>query len=151
MTEAEFIKAIIDLYQNSRLTTYTVDNIQRCKNRTVSGFSEDLLALCISKYTNKENKILIESEISILIDNKKKKICPDVSISNGQTIGQLWDIKMDLGRQREPFIKFCNDKSELVTKLKNNSAKINRDDFIFSSNLTFNIVVVSDRNSSKVK
>jgi hypothetical protein len=151
MTDSDFIKQIIELYQKARLTTYQIENIKRCKNRSISGFAEDLFAFYISGQVDKKNLILIEPEIYFKRHNKTKKICPDISISVNNEIKQLWDLKMDLGFKRDNFIKFCEDKDVLIKELRSNYAKINGENFVFSDKLTFNIVIVSDKNISKSK
>jgi hypothetical protein len=63
----------------------------------------------------------------------------------------MWDIKMDLGRRRDSFAQFCNDKNKLVNELRGTKATFSGREIIFSEELTFNIVVISDRNISKKK
>ncbi|GAB3499361.1 hypothetical protein GCM10027341_22480 [Spirosoma knui] len=153
MTDKDFIKAIVDLYRSSRLTTFSVENVTRCKNRPISGFAEDTLAFYISHHIDTKNGIFIEPEVQVLLNGKKKMICPDVLIlrTNG-SVKQMWDIKMDLGRRRDSFVQFCKDKSQLVNNIKGTTATFSGREIVFSDELTFNIVVIiSDTNISKQK
>jgi hypothetical protein len=152
MTDKDFIKAIVDLYRSSRLTNFSVENVTRCKNRPISGFAEDTLAFYISHHIDSNNSIFIEPEVQVILDGEKKMICPDVLILRpDNSVKQMWDIKMDLGRRRDSFVQFCNDKSQLVNNIKGTKATFSGREIVFSDELTFNIVVISDTNISKQK
>ncbi len=152
MTDKEFIKAIVELYRSSRLTTFSFENVTRCKNRPISGLAEDTLAFYIAHHIDKKNSIFIEPEVQVELQSKRKMICPDVLILHPDcSVNQMWDIKMDLGRRRDSFAQFCNDKNKLVNELRGTKATFSGREIIFSEELTFNIVVISDRNISKKK
>ncbi|MEI8278794.1 MAG: hypothetical protein WCG87_03465 [Bacteroidota bacterium] len=157
MTDIEFIKSIVELYRKARLTFFPAGNIKRGKSHTISSQVEDLFALYISDIVNSKIEILIDQPISFSHNNVSKTIYADIAMIKDDLIYQIWDIKTDLGWKRDIFPQFCKDKDELVNSIKSKDAKFkNREDntsrqLKFSSDFTFNIVVISCKNISTIK
>ena len=157
MTDKEFIKNIITLYRKARVPTFPFENIKRGKSRSISSEAEDLFAYYISNIINDKVEILIDQPISFILFGKSKTIYADIAIIKNNVVYQIWDLKTDLGWKRDSFIDFCKDKINLVNGAKLQLAKLKDGEYkterhlTFSDNLTFNIVVISNKNISAAK
>ncbi len=89
----------------------------------------------------------------------KKTIYPDIAVIKGDTIVNLFDLKMDLGFHRK-FYPFCKEKQTLVENIRDLPVNIkNKEEtkeqksdnktYNISRTIKYNIVIVSNQNISK--
>lgn len=153
MTDKEFIDKIIDLYKEARVTTIIRKNIRRGRNHSISSKVEDLFAVYISELLSENIEILIDQPFTYHTD-KTYAIYPDIAIIKDNQIIKIFDLKMDLGWNRE-FYPFCNEKQNLIeeirgleVKAKDGTTKEQRN-YTISQEVKYNIVIVSNENISK--
>lgn len=163
MTEKELIEKIVTLYKEARVTTILRKNIRRGRSHSVSSRVEDLFAIYIAEQLEDHNgelpeniELLIDQPFTYKIGNKTYSIYPDIAIIQDSNVIKLFDIKMDLGWNRD-FFQFCKSKQDLIneirqkdTKAKDGATKEQRS-FCFSNDLKYNIVIVSNENISKAQ
>ena len=159
MTDEELINKVIDLYQEARVTTILRKNIKRGRNHSVSSKVEDLFAVYIAELISDSGAL--PEDIELLIDqpftyqaDKTYSIYPDISVIVDKKIVKLFDIKMDLGWNRN-FFPFCHEKEELVGEIRNKETKAKdgatkeQKSYTFSPTIKYNVVIVSNENISQ--
>lgn len=149
-----FIKKVIDLYKNARKPAFRSPQIHRGRSRIVSGLTEDLFAKFLSKNLRGNFEFLVDQPLSL----GKKTIYPDIVIINRkEKIVSLVDLKMDLGWKRKNFVHFCQERNDLMYKLKNSTVSYknrllqDRRNLKTSHRIFYQVVIVSSRNISKEK
>ena len=162
MTDQELIDEISDRYKDARMTTMLRKNISRGRSHSVSSKVEDAFAFYISEllYDNSND---IPDNMELLIDqpftyytDKTYSIYPDIAVIIDKEVVKLFDIKMDLGWNRD-FFPFCEGKQYLIDEIRNlevkakNGTTKEQKSYKFSQTLKYNIVIVSNENISQEK
>jgi len=162
MTDQELIKQIVDLYVKARETTFLRKNLRRGRNHSVSSKVEDLFAIYIAEIISSNEdlpdhiKLLIDQPFTYTIDNKTYSIYPDIAIIKDMQVKSMFDVKMDLGWNRD-FYPFCKEKQDLVDEIRGRKVKAKdgttKEEFnyTFSETIKYNIVIISNENISKKK
>ena len=160
MTNEEFINKVVELYIEARNTTTIIKkNIKRGRSHTISSQVEDLFAFYISEIISTEDlpnniEILIDQPYSYKIDNKSYTFYPDISIIKDNIVIKIFDLKMDLGWNRD-FSPFCIDKIHLIEEIRAKEVKtkdgITKEskNYKISNDLKYNIVIISNENISE--
>lgn len=161
MTQEDFIKFIIDAYDNARNLSSPVlngrTNIQRCRIHSVSSIAEDILSAfaydILPKY-----KIFVDCPLTIKTENENHTYYPDIVITkkinnNLFEIIYLIDIKMDTGWFRNMIDKKAIEHSNRADDFTNaqsityNDRNTNRKiTFRTANNLHYDIVVITAAN-----
>ena len=162
MTDKELIDKIIDLYKTARLTTIQRKNVKRGRSHSVSSKVEDLFAIYIAELLSDRDDTLPDN-IELLVDqpftyhtDKTYSVYPDIAVIKDNTVIKLFDIKMDLGWNRD-FFPFCKEKQELIEEIRGlqvkakNGATKDEKNYTIDQNVKYNIVIVSNENISKKK
>lgn len=161
MTDKELIDKIIDLYKDARVTTILGKNISRGRSHSISSRVEDLFAVYISEFLFDNGEL--PDNTALLIDqpftyhtNKTYAIYPDIAVIKDNQVVNLFDIKMDLGWNRD-FFPFCEEKQELIDEIKGIDVKAKdgatkaQKSYKVSQTIKYNIVIVSNENISQQK
>ena len=88
--------------------------------------------------------------------NKTYAIYPDIAVIKDNQVVNLFDIKMDLGWNRD-FFPFCKEKQELIDEIKGIDVKAKdgatkaQKSYKVSQTIKYNIVIVSNENISQQK
>jgi hypothetical protein len=151
MTNKEFIKKL-DNHRNNTHQLIEGDgdfNIKRGMGHTMSGYVEDLFALFIAqKINSKKKQFLVDKVTSIRFKagEKAKSFKPDLSIIDSETMTHYFDLKTNLGWNRE-FEEYLKQKDDFVKRLRGKVAWIRHSktevqDITISKNLIYQMVVV---------
>lgn len=155
MTDNELIEKIISLYKEARVTTYIKKNIKRGRSHSISSRVEDLFAVYISEMLPENVEILIDQPFTYHSD-KTYAMYPDIAVIRNNEVVKLFDIKMDLGWNRD-FYPFCKEKQEFIDEIKGLQVKAKdgatkeQKTYKISDSVKINIVIVSNANISKTK
>lgn len=162
MTDKELIDKIIELYKEARVTTILKKNIRRGRNHSISSKVEDLFAVYIAELLS-DNSDSLPDNIELLIDqpftyltDKTYAIYPDIAVIINRKVVKVFDIKMDLGWNRD-FYPFCKEKQELIDEIQGLNVKAKdgatkaETFYQLSQSLKYNIVIVSNENISQKK
>lgn len=155
MTDNELIEKIISLYKEARVTTYIKKNIKRGRSHSISSRVEDLFAVYISEMLPENVEILIDQPFTYHSD-KTYAMYPDIAVIRNNEVVKLFDIKMDLGWNRD-FYPFCKEKQDFIDEIKGLQVKAKdgatKEQKIYkiSDSVKINIVIVSNANISKTK
>ena len=158
MENTEFIREIIELYQEARKSRFSDKKIKRGRSRTISSLIEDLFAAYLSEKIDCD-EILVDSPIKV--DGFKNMFYPDIAVVKKGKIVCTFDLKMDMGYVRDLMIPLYNKASENVKKFRGKACHSNvmKDNLIekeekayaFSKKLKHFFVVISGRNISDKK
>lgn len=162
MKDTELIDKIIELYKEARVTIILKKNIRRGRSHSISSKVEDLFAVYISELLS-DNGENLPDNIELLIDqpftyhtDKTYAIYPDIAVIKDNEVVKLFDLKMDLGWNREFFL-FCKEKQELIEKIRGlvvkakDGATKEKKEYTISKTVKYNIVIVSNENISQAK
>lgn len=155
MTPIQFTEKVIELYNQARYSSYYHPKIRRGRSHTISAQVEDLLAAFLGFNLLKNFDIYVDQPISV--GEIKKQLYPDIILSEQGTLKSFLDVKMDLGWNRDGFVKFCYDKNQEIQSVlsKNYSLKDGLTkgltNGIISNELKYHVVIISDKNISKTK
>jgi hypothetical protein len=159
MNNKEFINEIISFYKNANERAKIKPNIHRGRIHSIYSLVEDFFGVYIDNLLQ-ENNEYFQNNFEILIDypfvckaGKTKTFYPDIAVIKNNVIIKLFDIKMDLGWNRN-FLPFCEEKSnfmELLLKNKIVEIRKNNQKLIYqvSPLIKYNIVLISNENISK--
>ena len=144
-----FVLNVIKNYRLARTSKFPDKKISRGRSHSISSSVEDLFANFLIKNIGCD-KILIDQPLSI--EGVKKIIYPDITvIKNGHIVG-FFDLKMDMGWNRDGLFELCKNNFDLVTliggrncKLKNGEDK-KISNFSINKECFYNIVIVNDGN-----
>lgn len=122
MSNKEFIDKIIEEYVASRNLTFGNGgyDIERGMSHSTSGKAEDLFALYLARRLNDPKlKFLVDKPISFKPSSKQrtKTFKPDVAIIKNGVLTNYFDLKMDLGWNRD-ISQYLKDKNDFVQELK---------------------------------
>lgn len=133
MTNENLIHEIVNLYKIAKTSTtkFTLTQIKRGRNHSISSQAEDLLAFFIVQRCSLENcEVWVDYPISFKTKSKTTKsgnpgtktIYPDISLVRKNEQGQneiyeMIDLKMDLGWKRE-LESYLNQKLNLVKEMR---------------------------------
>ena len=155
MTSTQFIEKVIELYAQARNSSYYHPKIRRGRSHTISAQVEDLLAAFLGFNLLKDFDIYVDQPLTL--EGTKKKLYPDIILSENGVLKSFLDVKMDLGWNRDGFVKFCHDKDleienilSLNYNLKDGLTKTISTGRI-SDKLKYHVVIISDKNISDTK
>jgi len=157
MKDRELIDSIIELYKEARVTVFSKANIKRGRNHSIASKVEDLFAVYVSELLPDDVEILIDQPFTYRNDNNTNyAIYPDIAVIKDSEIIKMFDVKMDLGWNRN-FFPFCEDKQKLIDQIRSKEAKA-RDGvtkegkkYRISEKIKYNVVIISNENISKTK
>ncbi|MCC4214715.1 hypothetical protein [Leeuwenhoekiella parthenopeia] len=159
MTNHEFIDKIIEAYKQSRSLIYGNGGyqIKRGMSHSSSGKAEDLFSVFIAeKLDSKELEFFVDQGISFrTITQKRAKLFkPDLAILKNDTLTHYFDLKMDLGWNRD-LEQYLVAKNDFINKLKESNDVWykthieGKGSIKVSKKLTYQIVVLSGANGNK--
>lgn len=149
-----FVLNVIKNYHLARKSKFPDKKICRGRSHFISSSVEDLFANFLIKNI-KCDKILIDQPLSI--EGVKKIIYPDITvIKNGYIVG-FFDLKMDMGWNRDGLFELCKNNFDLVKliggkicKLKNGEDK-KISNFLINKGCFYNVVIISNGNINSGK
>jgi len=155
MTSLQFTEKVIELYTRARHSSFYHPKIRRGRSHTISAQVEDLLAAFLGFNLLKDFDIYVDQPITV--EGIKKQLYPDIILSEQGILKSFIDVKMDLGWNRDGFIKFCQDKDKEIDKTL--SRKYNLKDGLtkkvstghISNMLKYHVVIISNKNISETK
>ncbi len=154
MTNQNFIDNIVKLYSEARYSKFPEGKIHRGRSHSISSSTEDLFAKYLVGKVSVD-KIFVDQPITIR--EIKKTIYPDVTLEYKAEIIAFFDIKMDLGWNRDGLYDLCLNQYNLLNKIRGKNCKI-RDgitkedsEHVISNNISMNIVLISDQNINNKK
>lgn len=123
--------------------------IKRGMAHVTSGYVEDLFALFLAiNIGNKELQFFVDKVTSIRFheNEKAKSFKPDVSIINENTLTHYFDLKTNMGWNRD-FVAYLEQKNHFIDTLRGKKAwihhsKDNVQTINIDENLIYNMVVV---------
>lgn len=155
MTSIQFTEKVIELYNQARYSSYYHPKIRRGRSHTISAQVEDLLAAFLGFNLLNDFDIYVDQPITVV--GIKKQLYPDIILSDQGILKSFIDVKMDLGWNRDGFVKFCIDKEKEIKNilskdynLKDGLTKTISTGHI-SNKLKYHVVIISDKNISDVK
>ena len=108
-----------------------------------------MLAAFLGFNLTKDFDIYVDQPITVKGINKK--LYPDIILSENGTLQSFLDVKMDLGWNRDGFVKFCQNKDQEIDNvlsknytLKDGLTKATLQGDI-SSELKYHVVIISDK------
>jgi len=155
MTSTQFTEKVVELYNQARYSSYYHPKIRRGRSHTISAQVEDLLAAFLGFNLLKDFDIYVDQPITV--EGINKQLYPDIILSEQGILKSFLDVKMDLGWNRDGFVKFCQDKDQEIQKVlsKNYNLKDGLTKTIssghISNNLKYHVVIISDKNISETK
>ncbi|WP_111710170.1 hypothetical protein [Lutibacter citreus] len=125
--------------------------IKRGMAHSISGFVEDLFALYVAEYINRDNlEYFVDKVISIRLNKNEKarSFKPDLMIINSENImTHYFDLKTNLGWNRY-LENYITEKNDFINQLRGRKAWINlgknekAKDVVISENLKYHMVVI---------
>jgi hypothetical protein len=128
MTKEEFIEKIQQYRQEAEklMEGNGGYKIKRGMAHVISGYVEDIFALFLaSNIGNKDLEFFVDKVTSIRFEKneKAKSFKPDVSIINNNTLTHYFDLKTNMGWNRE-FITYLEEKNQFIESLRGKKAWI---------------------------
>lgn len=157
MSNKDFIEKIIQSYVDSRELSYGNGgyNITRGMSHSSSGKAEDLFALFVANYLDDNDlKFLVDKPISANISTQKRKktFKPDLAIEQNNQLTHYFDLKMDLGWNRdiEHYLYVKNNFINELKKSKTASYKIlgGKKEIQIADALIYQIVILTPKNGN---
>jgi hypothetical protein len=108
MTPQELFRQLAYMYINARKPIFYHPRITRGRSHTLASQVEDLFAYFLSLNLTENLYFLVDQPLNY----GKKQLYPDISIVKDNVIQHVFDIKTDLGWNRDGFSKFCKDKQD---------------------------------------
>ena len=155
MTPREFIDKIIEAYwmagdlacgeKDKRLT--------RGLQSPISSSAEDWFAFFIaSKFPDEELEFFIDTNISLKYEGDKKtySIRPDLYIIKDNIITHYFDVKTDLGWNRN-FSPYLEGKEQRMKKIQGRTCKSKTRMLTFSENIKYQVVLLHGGNGAKIE
>ena len=129
MTEDDFFKKIKMQMESARnLKEGNAGfNIKRGMAHVMSGYAEDLFAVYMAeKFNRKEFQFLVDKVISYErpSDKRVKSFKPDLFVSNHNIMTHYFDLKTNLGYNREMHKDYLDKKNDFIKSLRGQSAWI---------------------------
>jgi hypothetical protein len=151
MTKEEFIGKILK-YRIDAENLIEGDGgykIKRGMAHVISGYVEDLFALYLAtNIAKKEIEFFVDKVTSIRFNKneKAKSFKPDVSIVNGNLLTHYFDLKTNMGWNRD-FVSYLDEKNMFIESLKGKNAWIRHSkdqvqSITIDENLIYQMVVV---------
>ncbi len=157
MTPKLFMRKVIELYRKARIPHFFHPKIKRGKSRSISGLSEDLLAFFLSVNLIGDYDFFVDQQITL--EGESNSIRPDVILCKDKKIDNIIDVKTDLGWKRDKFGDFCIELNEKVQERKSKKVSVRllketgleseKTEIETTKNLSYHIVIISDRNISE--
>lgn len=155
MSPQEFLERIIRLYQDARISKYADSKISRGRSHSISSVVEDLFANYLILSDGKIDKILVDQPV--FVEGVKSTFYPDITVIRNGKISAFFDLKMDLGWNRDGLSGLCEKDKQLVEAIrsksctfKDGSTKV-RGTYDISDSAVYDIVIISDQNIAKPK
>ncbi|WP_282773622.1 hypothetical protein [Phaeodactylibacter xiamenensis] len=160
MTNEAFINEIIAQYAKARTLTFgdAGYNIRRGKSHSIAGIAEDLFATLIAQKLKDKNLLFLVNKVfSVRIPGVKraKSFQPDIAIVKNNVLTHIFEIKMDLGWNRNPK-QYLIEKNNFIQQMKDHALKpwFHKTDEVpieVSKNLAIQVVVLSGKNIGQKK
>lgn len=152
MSPETFMKEVIRLYHEARITKFPTENIVRGRSASISSALEDLFAIYLAKNIQGQHTLYVDQCMKFLGESRY----PDVAIQkeNGD-ISNLFDVKADLGWKRHSTREFCQEWDDRIRQVQGvdttfklgttKESKTGR----FTSELKYHVVIMTAKNASK--
>ncbi len=155
MSPEGFLERIIRLYQDARVSKYADSKISRGRSHSISSVVEDLFASYLILNDKEIDKILVDQPVFIV--GTKSTFYPDITVVRNGKITAFFDLKMDLGWNRDGLSSLCEKDKELVEAIRSKSCTFKdgstkeRGTYEISDSAVYDIVIISDQNIAKPK
>lgn len=155
MSPKEFLERIIRLYQDARISKYADSKISRGRSHSISSVVEDLFANYLILSDSKIDKILVDQPV--FVEGVKSTFYPDITVIRNGKISAFFDLKMDLGWNRDGLSGLCKKDKELIEVIRSKSCTFKdgstkeRGTYEISDSAVYDIVIISDQNIAKPK
>ena len=153
MEPRELFRQLVYLYANARKPSFYHPRLSRGRSHSVSSQVEDLFAYFLS--------LNFVGEINYLIDQPlnhgKNQLCPDITLVEQGVVCHLFDVKTDLGWNRDGLSAFCAKQSDRLRdfdgiELSATDGMTKKKYTIKSDgNLQYHVVIISGLNISSEK
>lgn len=154
MTPRELMRKVIELYHVARIPQYYHPNVRRGRSHSVAGRVEDLVAAFLAFNLAVDCEIRVDQPISLV--GARAVIYPDIALLVNGELKHIIDVKMDLGWNRRGLPAFCQEKLEMIQKVRGAEATLKdgvtktQQDIRISSNCSYHILIISGLNISEV-
>lgn len=155
MSPDEFIQRIIRLYQDARISKYADSKISRGRSHSISSVVEDLFANYLILSDTKIDKILVDQPV--FVEGVKSTFYPDITVIRNGKISAFFDLKMDLGWNRNGLSRLCEKDKKLIEDIRSKSCTFKDGStkepgtYEISDSAVYDIVIISDQNIAKPK
>lgn len=114
MDARELFRQLVYLYINARKPIYYHPCIRRGKSHSIASQVEDLFTFFLSLNLTEDCSFLVDQPLNY----RKKRLYPDISVVKNGVITHVFDIKTDLGWNRDGFTKFCHEKQKIIEQFR---------------------------------
>lgn len=161
MTNEEFIDQIVAYYQESRKLSINPGkhNIWRGVSHSISSQAEDLFAFFVAEKLNDPSlEFIVDKHFSLRKAGMKTiQFRPDLAIVKNGLVTHIMDLKMDMGYKRRyhemPAFKTLETNINKLRAGDFDELSYNNRNVVLgcTSTITYQIVVVSEKNEGKAK
>jgi len=152
MSPEDFMRSVIELYHEARVSTFPEDNIIRGRSSAISSKLEDLLARFIARNIKKDFTFYLDQCMTF----SATKRYPDIVLQakNGD-IPHLLDVKADIGWKRSKIVDFCKEWDTRISKIKGTKTNFKlgttkeERSGQFTNSLVYHVVIITAINGGK--
>jgi len=151
MSPEEFISSIINEYTIARKPKISNTKLSRGRSHSVSSVAEDLFAEYLINNDPEIESILIDQPIFSQYGNVR--FYPDITVIKNDKVVAFFDLKMDMGWKRDGLLELVGKHQKVIKTIKENIVTYKngvtkeKQYIMISPSCTYNIVIISTRNS----